>query len=86
MANYREARVKLTNTKLNKLKPAPRNKTGTILRINKKNVQDEGLPHELILTIRQTAKINAFPSSMSTDTKLSKAQIYKIIQPADLIC
>ena len=39
--NYEEARVKLTNTQLNKLKSAARNKTRTTLRINKKNLQDE---------------------------------------------
>ena len=50
-------RVKLTNTKLNKLKSAAKNKTGTILRINKKNFEDEELPHELFLTTRQTTKI-----------------------------
>ena len=36
MANYQEARVKLTNTQLNKLKSA-----ATILRFNKKNFEDE---------------------------------------------
>ena len=41
MENYREARVKLTNTQLNKLKSAAKNKTGKILRLNKKNVEDE---------------------------------------------
>ena len=35
MANYQEARVKLTNTRLNKLRSAAKNKTGTILRIRK---------------------------------------------------
>ena len=60
MANYQEARVKLTNTQLNKLKSAAKNKTGTILRMNKKNFRDEELPHEF-LTTRQTTKIrNAF--------------------------
>ena len=37
MANYQEARVKLTNTQLNKLKSAAKNKTGTILKMTKKN-------------------------------------------------
>ena len=45
MENYQEARVKVTNTQLNKLKPAAKNKTGTILRITKKNFQDEESPH-----------------------------------------
>ena len=35
MANYQEVRVKLTNTQLNKLKSAAKNRTGTILRLNK---------------------------------------------------
>ena len=42
MANYQEeARVKLTNTQLHKLKSATKNKTGIILRINNKNFEDE---------------------------------------------
>ena len=57
MANYQEERVQLTNTQLNKSKSAAKNKTRTILRINKKNFQDEGLPHELFLATRQTTKI-----------------------------
>ena len=71
----------LTNTQLNELKSAAENQTGTILRINKKNFEDEELPHELILTPRKTSKIrNAFANNMSADVKLSKAQIFKIIQ------
>ena len=39
------------------------------------------LPHELLLTIRQKSELrNAFNNNMSTDIKLSKAQISKIIQ------
>ena len=39
------------------------------------------LPHELLLTTRQKSKLrNAFNNNMSTDIKLSKAQISKIIQ------
>ena len=41
----------------------------------------EELSHELFLTTRQTTKVrNAFANNMSTDIRLSKAQIYKIIQ------
>ena len=39
MASYQEARVKLTNTQLSKLKSAAKNKTGAILRINKKTLK-----------------------------------------------
>ena len=39
------------------------------------------LPHELLLTTRQKTKPrNLFNSNMSSDIKLSKAQISKIIQ------
>ena len=47
MANYQEARVKVTNTQFNKLKFAAKNKAGLILRLNKKNFEDEELSHEL---------------------------------------
>ena len=45
MTNYEEARVRITSTQLNKLKSAPKNEIRTTLRINKKNSQDEELPH-----------------------------------------
>ena len=39
------------------------------------------LPHELLLTTRQTTKLrNSIENNMSTDVKLSKAQISKTIQ------
>ena len=61
-------RVKLTVTQLNKSKSAAKNKTGTILRLTKKNFQDEELPYELFLTTRQTTKLRtAFANNMSTD-------------------
>ena len=50
MASYEEARAKITNSQLNKLKSTAKNKTGTTLKITKKNFQDEELPHEFFLT------------------------------------
>ena len=39
------------------------------------------MPHELFLTKRQTTKTrNAFAKNLSTDVKISKAQISKLIQ------
>ena len=71
MANYQEARVKLANARSKKLKSAAKNKTGTILRSNNKNFEDEELLHELFVTKRQTIKIrNAFANNMSTDIRL----------------
>ena len=41
----------------------------------------DNLPHELLLTTRQKTNVrNDFNNNMSTDLKLSKAQISKIIQ------
>ena len=43
-----------------------KNETGTTLRITKKDFQDEKLPHELFLTVRQkTKRRNAFANNMS---------------------
>ena len=51
------------------------------MRINFKIFNGNNLPHELLLTTRQKTKVrNAFNNNMSTDLKLSKAQISKIIQ------
>ena len=69
------------------MKSAANNKTGKILRIIKKNFQDEELSHELFLITRQKTKIrNDFANNMSTDLKLtSKAQIYKITQLGEFL-
>ena len=45
VTSCQKAKVKLTNTQLNKLESAAKNKTETILRINTKNFQDEELSH-----------------------------------------
>ena len=81
MAEYSKVNVKLTDTQLKKRKTAFKDKTGTTLRINLKVFDGNDLLHELLLTTRQKTKLrNAFNNNMSTDLKLSKAQISKIIQ------
>ena len=58
-----------------------KNKIGTILRINKKNFEDDKLPHELFPTTKQTSQIrNAFANNISIDVKLSKVQNIIMIQ------
>ena len=80
MVNYQEVRVKPTNTQLNKSNSAAKNKTGTIVRLNKKNFEDDELPHQSFLTTRKRTKIRiTFANKMSTDMESSKAQISKII-------
>ena len=49
--------------------------------MNLKMLHGNDLPHELLLNTRQKTKLrNAFNKNMSTDLKLSNAQISKIIQ------
>ena len=81
MIECSKVNVKLSDTQLKKLKTAVKDKTGTTLRISLKMFNGNDLPHELLLTTRQKTKLrNAFNNNMSTDLKLSKAQISKIIQ------
>ena len=80
MVWYSKANVKLSDTQLKKLKTAFKNKTGTTLRMSLKMCNGKDLPHELLLTRRQKTRLrNAFNDNMSTDLKLSKAHISKII-------
>ena len=86
MVEYSKVNVKLSDTQLKKLKTAVKNKTGTTLRISLKMFHGNDLPHELLLTTRQKPKLrNAINNNMSTDLKLSKAQISKIIQSAGFL-
>ena len=79
MVEYNKVNVKLTDTQFKKLKTGVKNKTGTTLRMNSKILDGNDLPHELLLTTTQKTKLrNAFNNNMSTDLKLSKAQISKI--------
>ena len=81
MVEYSKANVKLTDTQPKKLKTSVKNKTRTTLRMSLKMFDGDNLPHEMLLTIRQKAKLrNSFNSNMSTDLKLSRAQISKINQ------
>ena len=49
--------------------------------MNARMFNGNNLPHELLLTTRQTNKLrNAIENNLQTDIKLSKAQISKIMQ------
>ena len=86
MVEYSKVNIKLSDTQLKKLKAAAKNKTGTALRISLKIFNGKDLLHELLLTTRQKTKArNAFNNNMSTDLKLSKAQISKIIKSGGLL-
>ena len=84
MIEYCKVDIKLTNTQLKKLKNAAKNKTRTTSRMVLKMFDGSDLPHELLLTTRRKTKLrNAFNDNMSTDKKLSRALISKIIQSAE---
>ena len=81
MIEYTKVNVKLSDSQIRKLIDAVKDNTGTTLRISLKMFNRNDLPHELLLTARQKTKLrNAFNNNMSTDLKLPKAQIFKIIQ------
>ena len=81
MVEYGKINVKLSDTQLKKLKTAVKDKPGTTLRMSLKIFDGNDLPHQLLLTTRQRTKLrNAFNNNISTDLKLSRALISKIIQ------
>ena len=53
MVEYSKVNVRLSDTQLEKLETAVKDKTGTILRMSLKMFNGKDLPHELLLTTRQ---------------------------------
>ena len=81
MVEYNKVNVKLSDTQLKKLKAAVKHESRATLRISLKMFNGNNLPHELLLTTGQKTKVrNVFNNNMSTDLKLFKAQISKIVQ------
>ena len=75
MTQYISLNVKLSNSKLNKLKSSIKNETKVVLRLS------SNFPHKLLLTDRQVSNLcKAFASGSSTNIKLSKSQLSRIIQ------
>ena len=85
MTHYNSLNVKLSNSQLNKLKSAIKNETRLVLRLLSNmtgNSNDEtNFLHKLLLTNRQVVNIRkAFANYLSTNIKLSKTQLLKMIQ------
>ena len=85
MTQYNSLNVKLSNSQLNKLKSSIKNETDVVLGISSNMVgnsnDNTNFPHELLLTNRQVANIRkAFAKHSSTDIKLSKTQLSKMIE------
>ena len=88
MAQYNSLNVKLSNSQLNKLKSAIKNETEVVLRLSSNMIGDNetNFPHKLLLTNRQVANLRkAFANYLSTDIKLSKTQISKMIQSGEFL-
>ena len=81
MAEYSKVNCKLANVQLNKFKKAVKSSEVATLRLSIKNFNKDELPHELLLTTRQSTKLrNAINNNSAIDIKLSKAQTKKLIQ------
>ena len=83
MTQYNSLNVKLSNSQLNNLKSAIKNKTEIVLRLSSNMVGDDesNFPHKLLLTNRQVTNLRkAFANKSSTDIKLSKNQLSKMVQ------
>ena len=81
MVEYKKINCKLINVQLNKFKKAVKYSEGATLRLGIKNFNKDELLHELLLTTKQNAKLrNAINNNLTTDIKLRKAQIKKLIQ------
>ena len=78
MTQYNSLNVKLSNSQLNKLKSAIKNNTEVVLRLSSSMAGDD---ETNLLSNRQDANLQkAFADKSSTDIKLSKTQISKMIQ------
>ena len=90
MTQYSSLNVKLSNSHLNNLNSAIKNKTEVVWRLSSNmigNSSDEtNFPHKLLLTNRQVANLRkTFANNSSIDIKLSKTQLSKIIQSGGLL-
>ena len=83
MTQYNSLNVKLSNSKLNKLKSAIKNETEIVLRISSDMIgnNETNFPHELLLTDRQVSSLHkSFVSHSSADIKLSKTKLSKMTE------
>ena len=83
MTQYSSLNVKLSNSQLNKLTFATKNKSEVVLRLSSNTIGDDetNFPYRLLLTNRQVSNLfKAFTNKSSIDIKVSKTQLSKMIQ------
>ena len=86
MTQYNSLNVKLSNSQLNKLKSAIKIESEVVLRLPSNITGDDetNFLHKFLLTNRQLSNLRkAFANKSSTDIKVSKTQISKMIQSGD---
>ena len=65
MVEHNTINIDLSDSQMNKLKTVVKNNQGTTLRMNSKMFSANNLPHELLLTARQTTKLrNSIENNM----------------------
>ena len=82
MTQYNSLNVKLSNSQLIELKSATKNETEVFLRLSSNMIGDNEaiFIHKLLLPNRQAANLRKiFANHLSTDIKLSKTQLSKMI-------
>ena len=82
MTQYNTLNVKLSNSKINKLKSGTKNDTEmTLSNVVDDSNDENNFPHRLLLTNTQVSKLRkAFSNNSSANIKLSKTQLHKIGQ------
>ena len=85
MTQYNRVNVKLSTSRLNKLKSAIKNENDVVIRLSPNMIDDfndkGNFPYELLLTDRQVSSIRkAFANNSSVDIKYSKTQLSIMIQ------
>ena len=88
MTQNNSLNVKLSNSQLNKLNSAIKNESYVVLRLSSYIIGDDetNFLHKLLLSNKQVSNLcKAFANYLSKDIKLSKTQLYKMIQSGGLL-
>ena len=88
MTQYNSLNVKLSNSQLNKLKSATKNKLEVVIRLSSNIISNDetNFPHKLLLTDRQVSSLRkSFANNSSTDIELSKTQLSQMIQSGEFL-
>ena len=85
MSQYNSLNLRLSNSRLNKLKSAIKNESDVVLRLSSNTIGNSGdetnFPQTYLLTNSQIANLRkAFAIYLSVDINLSKTQLSKMIQ------